>query len=161
MTAEQAQRFNRYADIRHVTDRPFVSEDLIRFCLGDKISEGAYRAVYEFDLIPNTVIKISLGGTPNIVEFEVWEQLKDTPYAKWLAPCLHISPTGHFLIQRKCKPVPPDYKLPKKLPEFFTDLKRENWGLLNGKLVCVDYQFIMRSLDVAFNASSTRQWHGE
>lgn len=29
--------------------------------------------------------------------------------------------------------------LPRKVPAFFTDLKAENWGRIDGRFVCVDY----------------------
>jgi hypothetical protein len=50
-----------------------------------------------------------------------------------------MSPDGRVLLQKKCDPIPDNYNLPTKVPEFLTDLKRSNFGFLNGKLVCIDY----------------------
>ena len=36
---------------------PFAMQDLVRFCLGDFISSGQYRMVFEWDMRPNTVVK--------------------------------------------------------------------------------------------------------
>lgn len=30
-------------------------------------------------------------------------------------------------------------KMPETIPTFLTDLKRENFGLIDGRIVCVDY----------------------
>ena len=76
----------------------------------------------------------------NVVEMKFWwdnEFHKDV--AKWLAPCEYLSPDGRILLQKKCDPVPMNKKLPDKLPEFLTDLKRENFGIYKGRLVCIDY----------------------
>jgi hypothetical protein len=29
--------------------------------------------------------------------------------------------------------------MPERMPSFLTDFKRENFGILRGKLVCIDY----------------------
>ena len=65
-----------------------------------------------------------------------------TAISRWLAPCEFLSPDGRILLQTRAEPLPFDYRLPDKLPAFLTDLKRANFGLLDGKLVCVDYAFV-------------------
>lgn len=151
MTTEQQNRNSRYRDINFLTNRQFFSQDLARLCLGDKLGEGAYRAVFEFDLIPNSVIKITTATEVNVIEFNVWNQLKKTQYSKWFAPCLFISPCGHFLIQKRVRPIKDGDKLPKKLPAVFTDIKKANWGWLGKRLVCHDYQFISKAFELGFN----------
>ena len=71
--------------------------------------------------------------------------------AKWFAPCVDISPSGHFLIQKKCKPLIDIKCLPKNIPGFFTDVHWNNFGMLNGKFVCFDYQFIGNGVNIAMN----------
>lgn len=144
------ERFERFADIQEICSRPLVTLDLVRMMCGDKIGEGAYRAVYEFDMLPNSVIKVAVDENANLLEWHVWQTMKDTPHAKWMAPCLHISPCGHFLVQRRVKPIPEGARLPKRIPDAFEDIKRSNWGMIGKQLVCHDYQFIGRSLDIAF-----------
>ncbi len=149
---DQTKRVARFLDIINVSDYPFHSIDLMRMLLGTKIGDGMFRAVFECDLIPNTVIKVSNCETPaNTIEFSVWQSVKSTPHAKWFAPCLHLSPEGNFLIQRKCRPLTDKDKLPKNIPGFFTDIKRENWGFIGKQLVCHDYQFLDRAIDIAMD----------
>jgi hypothetical protein len=52
-------------------------------------------------------------------------------------PDLH-SPNGRVLIMRKTEPAPKT-AYPEKMPAFFSDFKRSNYGLLEGRLVCHDY----------------------
>jgi hypothetical protein len=43
-----------------------------------------------------------------------------------------------MLIQRYCEPLR-EVELPKLLPDFLCDLKRENFGMFDGRVVCCDY----------------------
>lgn len=142
-----------FNDINYFTDRPFVGQDLYRLICGEKIGSGAYRSVYDSLLVKNAVVKITEDVRANILEMEVWKAVKDTPAVRWFAPCLYISPAGHILIQRKARPVKPSDKLPKKLPMLFTDIKKENFGYIGKQLVCTDYQFISRAIDIAWNTN--------
>jgi hypothetical protein len=56
-----------------------------------------------------------------------------------LAPCTLISDNGIILLQKRTKPVPDSFKLPRRIPSILDDLKRDNWGLYKGKIVCTDY----------------------
>jgi hypothetical protein len=51
---------------------------------------------------------------------------------------IRISPAGAVLIMQKADPIR-EAELPKKLPALFTDLKISNWGIINGRPVCIDY----------------------
>jgi hypothetical protein len=98
---------------------------------------GTHRAVYLSKLLPDCVIKMELGDRfANVIEWEVWNAVKDTEHAKWFAPCLHLSPNGMILVQQKTEPA---YEYPKEIPAYFTDIKGENFGMLNGNFVCHDY----------------------
>jgi hypothetical protein len=146
-------RLQRFKEISFMAERPFVTTDLLRFCLGDKIGEGAYRAVYEYQLRKGTVIKIAMDERANILEYQIWRACRKVPaYSKWLAPCLDISPCGHFLIQKRVRPLKDSDKLPALLPNFFDDIRRANWGYIGNRLVCHDYQFLERLVDLSFNA---------
>jgi hypothetical protein len=158
MTREQSKRLERFVDISDVSHYPFVTQDALRFICGDKISEGQYRAVFDCDLFKGYVVKVSYTPFANITEFEVWQAVKGTPHAKWFAPCLNISPCGHFLIQKKVRAISDKDKLPKKLPNVFTDIKKTNFGFIGKQLVCHDYQMLCRAIDASFLTNYVVEW---
>jgi hypothetical protein len=105
--------------------------------LDDLIGVGTHRAVYSSSLLPDCVVKIETGPRfANIIEWEVWSRIQSTEFAKWFAPCVSISPNGLILIQKRTQPA---YDFPEKIPAFFSDIKGQNWGMLEGRLVCHDY----------------------
>lgn len=118
-------------------------KDAFNFLLGDYLGSGGSRDVYVYSLDKTKVIKIERSNDrqfANIFEHEFWlDNMFDESVYKWLAPCISISAGGRILIQERVSPLPLDYKFPKKLPTFLTDFKRSNFGLLKGKLVCIDY----------------------
>lgn len=118
-----------------------VQADVFDTLCGELLGEGAGRAVYANLLDPATVIKIETRGRSfqNIMEWELWQSQQYNPSAaKWLAPCVSISPSGIVLVQKRTEPIPKKL-LPKDVPAWATDLKQENWSLLNGKPVMHDY----------------------
>jgi hypothetical protein len=129
-----------------------VYEDLFNLFCGNLLGQGIHRSVFECKLRDDLVVKVEkqdpLRNFSNIFEMQLWD---DNQYckeiAKWLAPCEFLSPDGRVLLQKKCSPVPYDYKLPLNMPTFLTDLKRENFGILNGNLVCVDYAIYLADLN--------------
>jgi hypothetical protein len=153
-------RLERFKEISYMAERPFFSMDLLRLTLGDKIGEGAYRAVYNFEFKKNTVIKVASDERANVIEYHIWRACSKIPYQKkWLAPCYYISPCGHFLVQHKVRPLTDKDKLPKELPSFFSDIKKGNWGFIGKRLVCHDYQFLSRLVDLSFNAGKRKaEW---
>ncbi len=118
-------------------------EDAFNMLCGKFIGEGIHRKVFECKLRDDLVVKVEadeLRNFANVFEMQFWcdnQYCKDI--SKWLAPCEFLSPDGMVLLQKKCSAVPFDYKLPDKMPEFMTDFKRANFGIMDGKLVCVDY----------------------
>jgi len=134
---------------------PFAMQDMVRFCLGDYIAGGSSRMVFDWKFRPNTVIKFCKADDcqSNWTEYAVWESVKDTKYAKWFSPVIDISPCGRFLLMEKAKEIKIEDKLPKKLPNFFTDIHTGNFGWIDNRLVCIDYQFISRALDLSFNTN--------
>lgn len=144
----------RFEDISIYSKSYFCSSDLFRFCIGNFLGGGAFRSVYDFPLIPNTVIKVCNDlHFANVVEWEIWQKAKDQKYRKWFAPCLYISPEGRFLIQRKVKTLPDNFKQKMKLPQFFTDIKMDNFGLIGKQVVCHDYHLLTRGLDYSMMAN--------
>lgn len=117
-----------------------VFEDGFNLLCGKQLGSGISRKVFECRLDPTLVVKVQHDDTKppleNMMEFEVWQSAMMTEFAKWFAPCTLISTTGRILLQKRTFPT---RDLPLKVPAFFTDLKPENWGLLDGKPVCHDY----------------------
>lgn len=119
---------------------PNMRWQLLRMVLGEELGQGMGRVVFDCGINPRYVVKIEngIGSHQNVMEWELWESLKETSYARWLAPCERISIDGGFLLQRKTEPLPEKMR-PKRLPAWLCDLKPENFGLLEGRVVCHDY----------------------
>jgi hypothetical protein len=117
-------------------------EDAFNLLCGNKIGEGIHRSVFYCRLRPELVVKVEAEPAfryfANVQEMKLWN---DAPPAmtKWLAPCRYLSPDGRILLQDLANPVPYDHKMPEQMPSFLTDFKRENFGIIDGQLVCVDY----------------------
>ncbi len=122
-------------------------EDAYNLLCGDKLGEGCYRTVFECTLLPDLVVKVENGTSRrfcNVLEDEFWAHNKDVAaVAKWLAPCKFISPDGRILLQRRTDPIPGHFELPAQIPHFLNDVKKSNFGLLDGRLVCHDYAFVI------------------
>jgi len=120
-----------------------VLEDAFSLLCGELIGEGSTRRVFECKIRPDLVVKVEEAEYRNFANVVEQKLFDDTQHIKklsqWLAPCEFLSPDGRVLLQKKCDPVPSGFKLPEKLPHFLCDLKRENFGIFEGRLVCIDY----------------------
>lgn len=129
-------------DAKRFFDSNTSSLDFFRLMVGDKLGSGFFRNVYKLNHDPKTVVKFEDRDRSfaNITEWDIWKNLSETKpeLAKWLAPCVDISPCGTVLLQRFTADVTLK-ELPAKVPAFFTDLKVTNWGRLDGRIVCRDY----------------------
>jgi len=115
-----------------------MNRSLINFLCGDFIGQGVDRVVFEYSLDSKYVVKIEREfPMANMLEWEIWDLVRDRDEAKWFAPCHHISDCGRILIQRKTKPMKKTKDI--KIPTYFTDIKVENFGTLGKQLVCHDY----------------------
>jgi len=125
-----------------------LATDALDLLCGKKLGEGVYRTVFECALRSDWVVKLEIHDDAkrtfaNVHEWSFWDEYQsEGAITRWLAPCEKLSPDGRILLQQRCEPIPLDYHLPQKLPAFLTDVKRSNFGLLDGKLVCVDYAFV-------------------
>ena len=117
-----------------------AARDVAAMLLGECLGYGTYRAVFKHALDDTLIVKVENGERcfSNIIEYEVWECVKETEFAEWFAPVVAISPCGIALVMRKTTPMS-EHDLPAKVPSFFTDLKAENFGRLDGRVVCHDY----------------------
>lgn len=116
--------------------------------LGAFIGEGVARKVYHCRLNDKYVCKLEEKGRSfqNVSEWETWNWVEGNKALEpWFAPCLNISLTGVMLVQRYCEPLR-NADLPKRLPEFLCDLKKENFGMLDGRVVCHDYGTVHSSI---------------
>lgn len=119
------------------------SNDFVRLFLGKKLGYGEHRDVYAHDLDPRYVLKIERQAClfANVSEWDIWNNLRHGDFKEWLAPCIAISPNGIVLVQARTEPVKLEdirTEVPK-VPAFLTDLKVQNWGRLDGRIVCHDY----------------------
>ncbi len=121
-----------------MSDNTTVHREAFRLLADREIGRGIARIVYCSAILPDCVVKVeeNAGSFQNVAEWQVWEAVKGTEFAKWFAPCLHISSCGAVLIQARTKPA---LAFPDKLPVFLTDTKRANYGMLGKSFVCHDY----------------------
>lgn len=117
-----------------------VLDEFVNLMIGDMIGEGAFRKVYECKLDPSLVVKIENTANrefPNVHEWAIWQEVEfHDILSKWYAPCVQISHSGSVLLQKRTKPL---RKMPEMVPELFADVKRENFGLYQGRPVMHDY----------------------
>lgn len=128
-------------------------EDSFNLLCGKKLGEGIHRAVFECRLRPDLVVKVEAEDGwryfANVHEMRFWnEHQHDPKVARWLAPCEFLSPDGRILLQRRIDALREGDQLPEKLPAFLTDVKRDNFGMLDGKIVCADYAMTIPSPSV-------------
>jgi len=118
----------------------FLLSDFADMFVGSSIGMGCSRSVFDFNLNPNWVVKIDRSGYfDNVTEWDIWNNFKDNPlYSKFLAPCHRISSCGRILIQQKTYPITKE-QLPGEIPDFITDIKIQNWGMIGDRAVCHDY----------------------
>lgn len=125
----------------------FELEDLIQYeslnvLCAEKLGEGVHRTVFRNTFDRGTVVKVAnsdAGIRANIEEMQTWNDVYGEAQ-RWFARCRHLSYYGSILIQ-EFVPAIPNGKY--KIPAFFTDLKRDNFGLVVGteksQVVCRDY----------------------
>lgn len=120
--------------------------DFFDFFCGGFIGAGSSRTVYEFRCDPKYVLKINRSISPNVQfqninEWDAWINIKHhhPNLAKYLAPIDRISSCGRVLLMRKTTPIKDKQKMPKMIPAFLADTKIQNWGVMDGRIVCHDY----------------------
>lgn len=132
-----------------------VSLDLLGLICGEEIGHGVARTVYDCRVREDLVVKIETAGTSfqNIKEWEFWRSWEfNKDVKRWLAPCYSISPCGSILMQYRTEPIPSG-KFPSKMPKFLTDMKKSNYGLLKGKVVCHDYGLVVTEVNTTVRKS--------
>jgi hypothetical protein len=116
-------------------------EDAFNMLCGDRIGQGSTRTVYDCKLLPGHVVKVENDDFrmfANVAENLLYCNSSEA-VQRWLCPTTHLSPDGRLLIMRKARICDETDTLPDQLPAFLSDIKRENFGWIDGRLVCVDY----------------------
>lgn len=119
----------------------FIGREAFNLICGKKIAGGEFRDVYNCSIDPSLVVKVEDRSKSfcNAFEMKIWNEFKDVKsVARWLAPCVDISPCGAIMLQKKVERVHIS-NMPKTMPEFLRDFKIENFGMFEGRLVCCDY----------------------
>lgn len=139
---------NSITELSTIIQLQDIATDLILMMCGHKVGAGAYRTVYEFNMNPEKmVIKLEPNSTDcNISEFLLWDEVQglcgNLAWVKdWFAPIRWCSPNGKVIVMDRTKPMSKK-KRPDKIPEFFTDIKNDNFGWIGDNFVCHDYGFI-------------------
>lgn len=125
----------------------FFEKEARSIFLGDMIGSGQSREVYVLHGDERVVVKIEQGARQfqNVEEWALWNWVRETPMARWFAPCVSISSAGSILIQKRVTPMRENER-PKLLPSFLCDLKPENFGMYRGAIVCCDYGTALSSI---------------
>lgn len=121
-----------------------IYEDAFNLLCGDLIGEGIHRKVFKCKLREDLVVKVEFDTNyryfANVLEMKFWN---DNEYyekiSNWLAPCEYLSPDGRILLQKRVAPILDANIMPKMVPTFLSDLKIDNFGLMGGRVVCIDY----------------------
>ena len=122
--------------------------DLESVLLGKVLGEGLSRTVYEMAFHPGLVVKVETQNGKffqNVTEYVTWQSVLKTGMEKWFAPCYDISGNGRVLIQARTSK-PEDSDFPDKIPACLGDVKRENFGMFEDRLVCHDYGLFLSVL---------------
>lgn len=135
-----------YDEDLYLSEKHYATEFDSLVC-GRRLGRGESRVVYSSAIDKSLVFKFERAkhSFHNVCEWEAWQQYKHIPtIAKWLAPCVAISPCGTILLQERTTPL---QNAPDKLPAFLCDTKMSNYGTLgkgkNQRVVCHDYGFLI------------------
>ena len=133
------------------------SQDTHNFNISDKFQDiapfgkivgyGAERVVFAAASDPkHFVVKVCIGDTDaiNIQEYSNYRHLRWN-FSKWVAPCLLLEHEGRqLLIMDRTYPTEP-CNYPQHIPQLFLDIKKHNWGMLRGSVVCHDYHKVKKT----------------
>jgi hypothetical protein len=134
---------------------PSVLQEFMYHFTGKRLGSGSSRVTFAHPFDKTKVIKMENRADTfqNVREWEFWNDMRHVKkVAEWLAPCHNISYNGTFLVMERTTDI---IKPPAKLPKFLTDHKLENFGMLNGRVVCRDYGHVIYNID-----DKHRKWNG-
>ena len=116
------------------------------YVCGRKLRCGWYRCVYQHRYVHDLIVKVAKKDScaKNENEYKVWQKYKDFPVSQLLCPCVEYVP-GSYIVTKRCSPMPdwPAHVVQSYIEQFknlgFSDVQREDLGVLSGRLVMVDY----------------------
>jgi len=108
--------------------------------LGKKIGEGAHRVVYEYLPDPEWVAKVLKAGDGNAKEIEHFAMLKANKLGHLVAPCRRLGKDPDVILMVRAERAEFEEGEMVKVPLFFPDFKPDNYGMLGGRLVAIDYE---------------------
>lgn len=118
---------------------------LENLCIGDRLGSGQTRDVFYWQPDDSLVIKVAkdyYGIAANIREFDLYCDAVSGEFYEslnyWLAPIESISTCGRFMLMKKTEPVRLE-DAPTVIPTWMTDLKLDNIGWFEGRVVTHDY----------------------
>lgn len=129
---------------RIIKESPDIALGAMDLVIGEHIASGTYRDVYAHATNPDWVVKVQRdnGYFSNVLEFEIWSLIAESKKdRKWFAPIHYMSENGKVMIQQRIRPLVDNDVIPDKIPAYFTDIKRENFGFIGKQLVCCDYDY--------------------
>lgn len=130
-------------------DMMLVVKEALDLFISSNLGQGQYRNVYNIEFPihgKECVLKIENGiGNQNCMEWYMWNEVKHSKeLKKWFSPCYFMSRNGRALIQVKTSPLQEkDIRKFDKIPSYFTDLKKSNYGMIGNQLVSHDYGTIL------------------
>lgn len=127
--------------IQKILSSKIIGYEFANFFLGNLVGEGCFRSVFQCAHNPKLVVKVEMDDTyENAREHEVWHRVKEVKrIAQWFAPIIQISPCNRIMLMKKTIHHIDNLKRPDKIPDFFTDIKPENFGWIGNQYVCHDY----------------------
>lgn len=103
--------------------------------------EGRSRAVYQSPYLSNAVVKVDNPGfTSNAHEWRVWNDATAEQRA-WLAPSLWVNDDLSVLIMTRTQEL---VDMSLIIPQYLADADchAQNWGMLDDRPVCHDYEAV-------------------
>ncbi len=121
----------------------FLNEEAFNLLCGPQLGEGIHRQVFLCRIDPTLVVKVETDDNywqgANAAEWKNWDENSYAPsFSKWLAPCMWISPNSRIMLQKRTTQIP-SHLIPKQLPAWLMDVKWENFGYYDGRIVAHDY----------------------
>lgn len=144
-----------------MTKRRRSFEAAFNLLCGDLLGEGIHRKVFSCKIDPSLVVKVETDedyrSFANAYEHRNWTDNEHyIAVANWLAPVVSISACGFVMLQKRITPVRLS-ELPEKLPSFLTDIKPDNFGLYEGRLVACDYSTLITRVNTSLRKAEWSQ----
>ena len=116
--------------------------------LGEVLGRGGSRTVYRLLGYDDIVVKVEERGFQNIYEWSTYLDLEYTVWNKCIANLHFISTNGKVILQEYAKDISTRAEMlmfyNTRYPNVFTDIKVENLGRIEDRIVFRDYGMSLR-----------------